>query len=101
MMDDLPQGFTWWDNLKLNFGISPTEKRYHEIWSERTDEAIIHSYEDSLSWLQIKIIVTGSSGVAESCRKQLDTYIIPQMKKRGIREYDDDQIKEMMKHWLE
>jgi len=65
------------------------------VWAVRTDDEIINSYKDAMSWLMLEKPGKHTSGYtlpksfSNSCRGRLDKYILPEMKRRKI---DDKQF---------
>ncbi len=57
------------------------ERHIQDAWDSKTDEQIIAAYMDALAWLSLK----AAECLHEDCKARLDNYIIPQMKKRGLK----------------
>jgi hypothetical protein len=65
------------------------------VWAAKPDEDIIHAHKDAMGWIILERPGKYTSGyksvgpIAVNCRRRLKTYILPEMKKRGIdeREY--------------
>lgn len=78
---------TWKQFLYLYIWSEERKAKYiDDIWDEKTDEQIEDAYESNMGWVNIKTNTGAIGEVKEECRETLNTRILPQMIKRGMRE---------------
>ena len=63
------------------------EKQIRKRWSKKTDNEILGAFEDSTEWIDISLGIMESKttkGIAQTCFKRLDKYILPEIRDRGL-----------------
>lgn len=63
------------------------ERHIQKIWDKRTDDEIVASHDDAMSWIELAdgFFSDSLADVVKSCQSRLDNYILPQMEKRGLK----------------
>jgi len=63
------------------------DKQIQNIWDHKTDDQILHSFDDATGWIDSSLGIMACSTIdkiAQDCYYRLDVYILPQMRIRNL-----------------
>jgi len=92
LYEEATEYFARWRRSRLRRKLRAKSAKYKAVWANKSNDSIIAAHKDAIGWVLLESPGKHTRGyksvspIAQRSRKRLKTYILPEMKKRGIHE---------------